>query len=185
MNSSDDALIYNGLYDTYRTCKLNEIYNFTMAQRVNKQLVIFDIITAVLSTVLPILLVTHLNLPALLFSVVVLILNVVRPVLQLPQRQVRYMVLYREYMLMRLEFEDIVEQVKVEQGLSDTDKRRYLRLRAKLADLGTHGDAVQPPQRLIRRLQDAVNQQIPIENLWWPNSSNTEHGDPATLPSTQ
>ena len=103
----------------------------------------------------------------LIISALAAVLAVLKPILQLADRIENYTKLYAGYTNIFLELKNIVEDIGVSHEISEEVRERYKRSRQLLRELAP---LVEPNRnkRLIGRLQEQVNRDIPPESLWVP-----------------
>jgi hypothetical protein len=105
------------------------------------------------------------------------IVSVIKPACQFSKSIENYTKLYAGHTNIYLTLREVVEEVNTRKTLSQETQRKYLSSRQLNKELGGLDDP-KPRLRLIRKLQILVNQEIPSENLWVPQS-NTK-----TVPAT-
>jgi hypothetical protein len=93
------------------------------------------------------------------------VLAVLKPVLQLANRIENYTKLYAGYTNIFLELKDIVEDIGVAHAISEKTRERYVSSRQLLRELAPLVDPNRS-ERLVRKLQNEINREIPPENLW-------------------
>jgi hypothetical protein len=104
----------------------------------------------------------------LVISGLAAVLALVKPVLQLGGRIENYTKLYAGYTNVFLELKEVVEDIAVAHAISERTRERYVGSRQLLRELAPLADPDRT-QRLITKLQDQVNREIPPENLWVPD----------------
>jgi hypothetical protein len=104
----------------------------------------------------------------LVISGLAAVLALIKPVLQLGGRIENYTKLYAGYTNIFLELKDTVEDIAVEHGISDKTREGYVGSRQLLRELAPLADPSRS-QRLMKKLHDHINREIPPESLWVPD----------------
>ena len=175
---SDTTSRLQRVYDVYRTCKLNEIYYFTMFRRAEKQTLIFDIMIALATSAFPLLVfLTYKSLIAYEITIIlascIAILGITRPLLGLSRKQYQYSTLYRGYVQIRIEMEALLEDIQLSHQFGDRDLLLFQKLRKEMSELASQGADTAPSPALIRRLQAVVEAETPVEAFRRPSDDSS------------
>lgn len=174
------ATLLDEIYDFYRTALLSEKYyanRLTLYKRTN---LAYEIILALgTSTAIAGWAIWQESRAGKIFwpafAGVVTLLAVIKPILQVPKEIENYSMLHTGYRALCLNLEAIVTDIRRKeemnpqaQQLLDAAEKQYQALALK--------DDVSPSKKLVRKCQNAVNQQIPVESLWYPTSAQSTEG---------
>jgi hypothetical protein len=95
------------------------------------------------------------------------VLGVLKPVLQMGKTIENYTKLYAGYTNIYTELKSVVEDISVEQAISEKSKEKYIASKQLVKELGGIED-VNPSTDVIRNIQGEVNRLIPVNTLWVP-----------------
>ena len=100
-------------------------------------------------------------------SGVSILLAVIKPFLKLVDRIENYGKLFGEYAKAYVSLKFLVEDLQVRRVVSDEDIKIFVQIRNRAAELISLDDP-NPDPRFVRTLQQEVNTEIPINQLWVP-----------------
>lgn len=108
-----------------------------------------------------------------------MVLSVIKPIMNLPKEVERYSKLTGEYASMFGTLRIIEQDISASQSLTSEQIEVFNQVRKRTVDLLTLDDT-NPNRRLLEKLQDEVNKEIPPSILWMPMpplTSGETHGD--------
>lgn len=98
----------------------------------------------------------------------VTLLAVVKPFLQLPREIERYSELATGYGTLFYDYDQILLELRTGRSVSSELWSRFCSLRDRNKELGIKDD-LPARKRLLRRCYVEINNEIPIDSLWWPD----------------
>ena len=95
------------------------------------------------------------------------ILAVIRPAFQLSNNIERYSRFRATYSDIYLSLKSLVADIQVTHEITDEMYKRYERILFRIRATAPEDDP-EPNKKLLTRLQNEVNNEIPPESLWYP-----------------
>lgn len=160
-------------YDFYRDCALNEEYYGHRAHRLDRAGFWLEIATFLGSTGSGIsgwgiwTMYPQAKNVWLAIAALVAVVSSVKPLFQLSKKAERYHKLFGEYRGATVTMQDIVRRIAAARGVTADIEREYRQLRQRYRVLAMEDDP-RPNPKLVRRLQQRVNNRIPAEEFWLP-----------------
>jgi hypothetical protein len=102
-----------------------------------------------------------------LISAAAVILTSAKPLLKLTDRIEMYATLYGDYTSAHGRVQILVDDMQVQRALPPARIRLFEEMRIRATELSKLGDATPNPD-VVKRIQDEVNKEIPIDELWLP-----------------
>ena len=97
-------------------------------------------------------------------------LAIVKPFLAADRQIANYAALSSEYAALFHSFKSLATQIKIRHAVSEEMLAAFFKSEGEFKRLAQK-DGAQPNARVVARLQDVVNRQIPAESLWLPSEN--------------
>lgn len=96
---------------------------------------------------------------------------VVKPFLAADKRIATYAALTSEYAALFHNFKSLATQIKMDHAITKEMKSAFFKSEKEFARLAQQ-DTAQPNAKIVARLQDVVNRQLPANSLWLPEDNS-------------
>lgn len=102
-----------------------------------------------------------------IFAGVVAILVVIKPFLQVSRKIRQYSKLRTDYRNLYYDYRMLAREIRREEQFTEEMKNMLRKAEKRYADVAI-ADDTNPSKRLLLKCQDEVNQEVPVESLWYP-----------------
>ncbi len=172
MATSKDALYRSvrNLYDTYRSTLLSKKYSGYRLNTIRQYNTAIEILIAVsASSSVGAMFLWQTDTGKMVwgtFSAIVAVLAIMKPILQLSKKVEGYSKLFTGYDDIYFELKKLVDDIQVVENYTDTIRTKFDAVMERLQQL--KDEDPRPNKRLCSKLKKEVNNEVPIERLWWP-----------------
>lgn len=107
------------------------------------------------------------------------IVSLLKPILQFGKSREKYAKLFSGYNSLGLGFRFLIAEVKIKKAVDESQLQTVHQFFDQLRELAKDDDP-HPPTRLLHRLVDEVNQEVPPSSLWMPARKEKKHDGETT-----
>lgn len=104
-----------------------------------------------------------------MFAGIAVVLAIAKPYLKIEDEIERLSAIQGSYDSLSHILKDIVERIKAEHAIDESDYKVFWTLRQIRATLG-HKEDKPADRKIVQVAQDEVNELYPVGNFWWPQS---------------
>jgi hypothetical protein len=101
------------------------------------------------------------------------VLGIVKTVIRYSQHIERYSKLYTNHSIFYSELDQVVSQIRAQQGITPDMFRSVVDTQRKVNLLSSEDDP-HPSRRLLRKYYKVINEEVPPENFWMPRHLETQ-----------
>jgi hypothetical protein len=181
-NPGNPLARFDGIYDLYRNCILNELYyghRLNWFTRAGLTLEIIIVIGSGASGVAGWIIWTKFPAAAAIWGAIAAaatLLAALKPILQMDAKIKHYSSRFSACRQLALSMKVVVDEIAEATGIPGDIEREIDRIRKRYRNLAIEDDP-RPPPKLVKRLQEEVNRRVPPSSLWYPAAGR----DPALI----